>query len=365
MLRTLLGPKSFEANPLYIALVVLGLIFFSMALSFAQAQKRPAGQAIGLGVIFAIIGDGIVYALWGAMGWPQNYQFNNVAIYSYGFMLMVAFIMATLFLVKRGAKPEWGLSQDTVLDLMTFIIIGSILGARILYVALEWNTQYGPLASGVEYANNGEAWKAALMNVAKINEGGLSFHGGILGALVLCFFYIIARGLPYWRMADFVAPAVALGGIFGRIGCFLNGCCIGVATHDVPGVVFPVLNDGIARHPVQLYESFGHLLLFMYLVNSEKSAKFPGHTFIRFIVGYSWVRLVTEWFRFGESGEKLAKLPVLETITKAQGASLLVIIAGSILIFVLKRMYATPEDGDGGGPEPIPAPPGGKLVSNL
>jgi len=352
VLRILFGPWSFDANPLWIVLGIGALFFFSMALSFAQNQKRGTGQAIGLGLLFVLIGDAILYAAYNALGFPQNYHFSNVAIYSYGFMLMVAFIVATIFLINRGKRDDWRVSSDTVLDLMTFIIIGSIVGARLLYVALEWNTQYGPDAPNApSYASSADALKAALLNVAKINEGGLSFHGGILGALFAGYIYTAARRLHFWRMVDFVTPAIPLGGIFGRIGCFLNGCCFGVPVETIPGVKMATLGDDVARHPAQLYEAFGHLLLYIYLASTEKSAKFPGHLFLRFIVGYSWVRFVIEWFRFDAtapgagtpSAQKLTELPVLGWITVAQAASLLVIIVGSIIIKMLTRKFAPPK----------------------
>lgn len=361
MLRTLLGPWDFEANPLHIALVVGALIFFSMALSFAQSQKRSTGQTIGLGLLFVLVGDAILFALWNAMGWPQTHQFTGVAIYSYGFMLMVAFIVGTVHLLNRGKREDWNIPSETVLDLMTFIIIGGILGARILYVALEWNTQYGPQALGADYATDAEAWRAALLNVAKINEGGLSFHGGILGAMFAGFLYTAARRLNYWRMCDFVATCIPLGGFFGRIGCFLNACCNGVPTKDIPGVVLPVLGDGIARHPAQLYEAFGHLILFGYLAGTEKSVKFPGHLFLRFIIGYSWVRFFVDWFRFDESAAKLTELPVLGWITVAQAASLLVILIGSLLIWLIRRM-TEPEEDDTDKPTGAVIAPGKLIV---
>lgn len=351
MQRELLGPWNFEANPLWIALVIGALVFYSMAISFAQSRGKDGTATLGLGLIFILVGDGILFGLWNAMGWPQTHQFQNVAIYSYGFMLMIAFIMSTVHLVNRGKREDWQIPSDTVLDLMTFIIIGGIVGARVLYVALEWETQYAPGAAGVEFATNAEAWKNALLQVAKINEGGLSFHGGILGSMLFGFFYTAARKLNYWRMVDFVAPAVAIGGFFGRLGCFLNGCCYGIATENVPGIVVKTLNDGIARHPAQLYEAFGHLLVFGYLAMSEKSVKFPGHLFLRFVVAYSWVRFVVEWFRFGDGGSAqiLIKSETFGAITVAQSASLLVILIGSILIWVFARMAEPKEDDETGG----------------
>lgn len=362
MLRELLGPWSFETNPLWIALVIGALVFYSMAISYAQSRGKDGTQTLGLGLIFILVGDAILFALWNAMGWPQTHQFQNVAIYSYGFMLMIAFIASTILLVNRGKREDWAIPSDTVLDLMTFIIIGGIVGARVLYVALEWDTQYGPNASGVDYATAAEAWKAALLNVAKINEGGLSFHGGILGALLFGFFYTAARKLNFLKMVDFVAPAVPIGGFFGRLGCFLNGCCYGIATGTMPGIEMKVLGDGIARHPAQLYEAGGHLLIFAWLAATEKSAKFPGHLFLRFIVGYSWVRFVVEWFRFDETAEKLAELPGLGWITVAQAASLVVIILGSLLIWFMTRMAEPGEDeGEGGIKGDVIAP--GKLIA--
>ncbi len=343
-----------QMNPLYLTLVVVALLLLAMAQSYASAKKMKIGPALILSFGVLVVGLVITYFMFTALFSQynrQDYVFENVSIYSYGFMLMLAFVFGTIFLVVQGKKENPPVPMDTILDLMVFIIIGSILGARAVYVA----TQPG------DYVANPE-------NILKITEGGLSIHGGIIGAMLFGWFYTMIKGLNYWRMSDFMIVSLPLGQFFGRIGCFLNGCCFGKECRtDFPlGVTYPnaetwadrgfnqnlanLYDSGLAalpkagetlpfiRHPAPLYEAFGVLLIFWYLLNFRKNKIFTGHVFLMYVVLYSVLRFFVEDWRFGNttSGEGSAVV-LFNFITVAQLASVILAVAGITLIQDLKR----------------------------
>ena len=110
------------------------------------------------------------------------------------------------------------------MDLGPWIIVGAIIGARTLYVISYWRESF---------AN--EPWWEIFM----VQHGGLVFYGGLIGSSLATILYAQLKGLPLWRMADIFAPSVALGHVFGRVGCLMNGCCYGRAT-DLPWAIhFP------------------------------------------------------------------------------------------------------------------------------
>jgi phosphatidylglycerol---prolipoprotein diacylglyceryl transferase len=337
-----------QLNPLWLVMVVVSLLLLAMAQSYASAKKMKLVPALVLSLVVLAIGDAITYFLFTSLFAEYNradYVFEHVSIYSYGFMLMLAFVVGTAWMIINGKKEKPPIEVDTILDLMVFIIIGSIIGARIIYVLTQWD----------DYSGHKE-------NILRITEGGLSIHGGILGALVFGWFYTRIKGLSYWKIADFVIVAVPLGMFIGRIGCFLNGCCFGIpCLENFPlGVRFPdaatwetrgmstmlsQLYDAgqaaighIMRHPAQLYESIGALLIFWYLVNFRKNKLFTGHVFLMFMWLYSILRFVVEFYRFGNPEDGRGSSIVLwHFITMAQFASLIIGILAFILMQDLKR----------------------------
>lgn len=348
MYRILFDFGPLQLDPLYIVLIVASLLLLAMAQSYASAKKMRLGPAALLSILILVVGDIIVYFLFMAYfrdTYGPDYTFPHVSIYSYGFMLMLAFVVGTIWLIVQGRRERPPVEVDTILDLMVFIIIGSIVGARLIYVVTQW-----------------EDYHANAPQILRITEGGLSIHGGILGGLVFGWIYVMAKRLGYWRMVDFAIPGCALGIFIGRIGCFLNGCCYGIRCgSDFPlGVVYPgaetwtsrglspdlasLYDAGLAavgqyaRHPVQLYESFGALLIFWYLMNFRRNKAFNGHVFLMFVWLYSLLRFVVEFYRFGdpETGEG-SSVVLWHFITMAQLASLILGIVALVLMQDLKR----------------------------
>src|SRR5579862_9392833 len=123
-------------------------------------------------------------------------------------MMALAFF-AGLFTASRRAKLV-NIRGDTIADVTLWLMVGSIIGARFVYVTTYWKTEF---ASG------------SFSEVFMIQHGGLVYYGGLIGASVAGLIYLAWKKLPVWKIADILAPSVALGSVFGRIGCLLNGCC--------------------------------------------------------------------------------------------------------------------------------------------
>ncbi len=369
MFKILFYFGSLELNPMWLVMVVVSLLLLALAQSYASARKMAIKPALVLSLAILVVGDVIAYFLFITLFEEYNdpnYTFQHVSIYSYGFMLMIAFVVGTIWLIVQGKKEKPPVEVDTILDLMVWIIIGSIIGARLIYVLTQWQ----------DYAAQKE-------NILRITEGGLSIHGGILGGMVFGWVYCRVKGLNYWKMADFVMPGIPLGMFIGRIGCFLNGCCYGIRCgEDFPlGVVYPnaatwqergfdaslaALYDAgqaavgqYARHPVQLYEAFGALLIFWYLVNFRKNKQFTGHVFLMFVFLYSVLRFIDEFYRFGDPETGAGSSVILwHFITMAQLASLILGIVAFVLMQDLKRraMLAKILEEGREVPEEAPAP---------
>jgi phosphatidylglycerol:prolipoprotein diacylglycerol transferase len=312
-----------------------------------------------MAIVFAAVGDLIIYFIFDLVyhnvsyeGQPLSERFPigteyPIAIYSYGFFLMLAFIFGTIFLIIEGKREKIG--SDLILDMMTVVIIGSIIGARLIYFLLK-QEEFRPQEIAPGQVIPGAPWW-------DITRGGLSIHGGILGALILGIFFCKMKKVSFWKMVDFTIVAVPLGIFFGRIGCFLNGCCYGVKFEDQANcpwfaIRYPTVKvpadmpgdppypmDGLFRHPAPLYMAIAALLLFFYLVHFRRhKSRFHGHTFLMFALLYSLIRFIQEMYRFDASSVVIG-----EWLTIAQLASIIIGVVALFIILEINRRISIAE----------------------
>jgi phosphatidylglycerol:prolipoprotein diacylglycerol transferase len=242
---------------------------------------------------------------------PILLKLGPINLYSYGFMLMLAFVAGILWAL-REARSSQEFTASHVVDCCLWLLIGSIAGARILFVLLNWQ----------DYAGNpGSLWR--------LDKGGLSFHGGLLfGTLAVIIYTRIAR-VSLAGITDLLTPSIPLGYGLARIGCFLNGCCAGRPT-SVPWAVRSPNEYGLLgppSHPTQLYGTLSGLLMFGILVLLKRRGVRRGELFPLFLILYSVYRFLNEFFRREISGQPLAGLDV---VTQAQLASVLTILACTV-----------------------------------
>ena len=169
---------------------------------------------------------------------PVAVEIGPLKVRWYGLMYVLSFLAAWWLGRRRAARPGSGWRAEEVGDLLVYAAFGVILGGRIGYVLF-----YGL-----------DAFLADPLMALRIWEGGMSFHGGLLGVMAALWRYGRRTGRGFWAVADFCAPLVPPGLFFGRIGNFINGELWGRPT-DLPwGMVFPLAGPA-PRHPSQLYEA--------------------------------------------------------------------------------------------------------------
>jgi len=213
---------------------------------------------------------------------PVLFKLGPLTIHTYGALVASAFL-AGIFLAMRQAKRE-GLDPEQILDLGMYILAAAIIGSRIFEVAVEYRY-----------------YTAHPLEIVMIWKGGLVFYGGFIGALFTGIWYLNRHSLPLWKVGDILAPSIALGQSIGRLGCFSAGCCYGKPT-DLPwGVTFTDPDSlavlGVPVHPTQIYESAGAFCIFIGLYIFKDRKKFDGQVFWLYVLCYSVLRFVIEFWR--------------------------------------------------------------------
>lgn len=245
-------------------------------------------------------------------------QLGSLTIHWYGVLVAVGFL-AGLWTAGRRA-PLAGVAGEKVTDLGPWLIVGALLGARTLYVVSYWNEQFA----------GGTLW-----DIINIRQGGLVYYGGLIGAALACVLYSRWRRLPLWRVADILAPSIALGYVFGRIGCLMNGCCYGRACSLPWAIRFPEGNPlnspTFTVHPTQIYDSLLNLVLYGSLAWLFRRRKFDGQVFAFYLMGYAVTRSFVELFRGDYSAEHIHS-----GLTPAHLISIATFAAGVVLFFVLR-----------------------------
>lgn len=215
--------------------------------------------------------------------WPTIYQLGPLRLSSYGLLVAVGFLVA-VWLAAAVTKRQLGSSapipSPLVVDWGTWVIVGGVVGGRLLYVILNWSF----------YAQQ-------LTEIVSLWHGGLVWYGGFFGGLAAHVFFCRRHRIHVLGSLDQVMPFVALGHAIGRIGCFANGCCYGVSTTAWFGVQFPGHPHPLV--PVQLFESVSVLALYVVLraVQAFMRLRQPGLVFGCYLIGYGLIRSILEHWR--------------------------------------------------------------------
>lgn len=254
---------------------------------------------------------------------PIALKIGPLAIHWYGLTYLAAFGLFMFLAGRRVAQP-WnaaaGWSRRDVDDLLFFGVLGVVLGGRLGYVLFYKPAYY--LQHPLE--------------ILAVWQGGMAFHGGLLGVIVAMALFARLRGRSFFAVTDLIAPCVPTGLAAGRLGNFINGELWGRAADPaLPwALVFPQAQDGgIARHPSQLYQFFGEgLLLFVLLWFYARKPRATGEISGLFLIGYGLLRFAAEYFR---EPDRFLGLQALN-LSQGQWLSLPMIAAG-ILILVWAR----------------------------
>lgn len=212
---------------------------------------------------------------------PVAFSLGPLKIHWYGLMYLLGFLSAWLLAQYRAKRYHLDWNSETIGDLIFYAALGVIVGGRLGYMLFYNFPQFIK-----------EPWI-----LFKLWEGGMSFHGGLIGVILALVIYAKKISKPFWEVADFVTPLVPIGLGAGRIGNFINGELWGRET-DVPwGMVFP--NAGpMPRHPSQLYE-FGleGVVLFVVIWLYASKPRPLGRVSAVFLIGYAICRIFVECVR--------------------------------------------------------------------
>lgn len=234
---------------------------------------------------------------------PTLFSIGPIHLYSYGLMFALGVLAAIYYLSKQ--EPVAGLTQNHTIDLILILTFVGIIGGRVFYIAQHWDY----------YLEN------PLESIA-LWQGGLVIYGGLIFALLGLIVFCLVRRVNFFSLTDLYFPALSLAQAFGRIGCFLNGCCYGTPTKLPWAVQFPFLKDPV--HPTQIYFSIFDFILFMVLAWRYPRRAFVGEITLIYFVLYGQNRFMGEFYR-GDN------LPVLWGMTEAQIISLFFVLVASLL----------------------------------
>jgi phosphatidylglycerol:prolipoprotein diacylglycerol transferase len=372
VLFELVIPAGWTRLVLVLALVLLVL---SRALPVVLEHRR-AGKPGGLGRVLrqdawvSAVALVIVAGLWRSAVLDHEVR---LPLNTYGLLLASAFLVG-IWLAQREARRQ-GQDPARVADLSFYLLVAGWLGSDVYYKLVNWREFLDPSAStfwsdspvGVGIAN---AASFGLLDVRRVPAAllpqGLVFYGGFIAAILTGAWYMRRHRLPFLAYADTVLPSLAFGHFLGRLGCFGAGCCWGrVGSAHLPWLVrFPArsmayqamagrddaaayvdlhAHTTLPLHPVQLYEAFGELAIFLLLVLWFRPRKaFHGQVLAAWLALYAVLRTVVELFRGDvERGVALG-------LGAGQWTSIAILLVGAI-VWVRARRLA-------GGAAPAIAP---------
>ncbi len=218
--------------------------------------------------------------------YPVLIKIGPLTIHTYGFLIAISVLLAFIFIYRQSKK--YGLPSNKMLDLAFYSILVALLGAKIFLFI-------GNFSYYIKYPKE-------ILSMAR--SGGV-FQGGLIFGFLFAVWYLKKHRLPTWKVADIIAPAIALGHSIGRLGCFFAGCCFGRAcslpwgvtfkneyAHNLTGIPidYPI-------HPTQLYEAILNFINFLILFFILKKKKFHGQVFSLYLINYSIIRYFVEFYR--------------------------------------------------------------------
>ena len=249
--------------------------------------------------------------------YPILIEFGFFKIFTYGLLVATGFLVAILLASSRAEKE--GLDSQKVLDLCFYVMVSALLGARLLYVIVEYRY-----------------FLDSPLEIFKFWKGGLVFYGGLILGVLISLWYLKRNQMPMWKTADLLAPSIALGQLIGRWGCFFAGCCYGKKTDVAWGITFTDPRSlaplEISLHPTQVYLSLNAVFIFIFLMWLSKRKVFDGQILWSYGILYSIGRFAIEYFRGDDRG-----FPVEQVLSTSQFVGVFVFSFSAFMLLTLYR----------------------------
>ncbi|HYP07327.1 MAG TPA: prolipoprotein diacylglyceryl transferase [Bryobacteraceae bacterium] len=257
---------------------------------------------------------------------PKLIDAGSFYLPTYGVMVATAFLIA-IWVTGKLAKRA-GLASETITNLAIYCALVGMLGAKLAMFAFDWRLYLGE--------------PSQIFTVETLQAAGV-YQGGLLLAIGFAIVYMRRNGLPAWLTTDVFAPGLALGHAIGRLGCLAAGCCWGAVCHRPWAITFtkPDAHEltgvplGIPLHPTQLYESLAEFAIFGFLYHRFGRRRRDGEILGWYLVLYSSVRLVVEFFRNHEQS-------LVAGLSLTQWISLTTLVAGIWLLLRPSRLTTAP-----------------------
>jgi phosphatidylglycerol---prolipoprotein diacylglyceryl transferase len=274
---------------------------------------------------------------------PILFNLGSFRLPTYGTLLVLAILGAIYTIVRLGRRA--GLDTSLLLDFSTWLLVVALLGAKVLMILTDWSY----------YREN----PSEILSRSTFLAGGV-FYGGFLAAVFFAVWYIRVHHLPFWKVVDVYAPAIALGQSIGRLGCFAGGCDYGKSTTLSWGVIFTSsyaheisgVPLGIRLHPTQVYESLATLVIFGTLLWRFRGKHRDGEIFLLYMGLYAVARFLLEFLR----GDEDRGFVFNHLLSTSQFIAILTLAAVALLSISLRTrrgmelLGATPRGGESGGP---------------
>lgn len=268
---------------------------------------------------------------------PVIFEIGSFRLQYYGLMYIVAFAITYGLACYRLRREErFQIDVDQLQGLMTAMILGLIIGARLGYV-LFYNFSYylnHPLEIILPFEFSG--------GIRFTGITGMSFHGGLIGVIVATVIFVRKNRLEFFHMADLIVPCIPLGYTFGRLGNFINGELYGRVTAHPIGMFFPFAPGPGRRHPSQLYEAFFEgIVLFAVLWAIKGRVATRGAMLAFYLMGYGLVRFFIEYARQPDAHLGF----IFFSLSMGQLLCMAMILAGGLLLVYLRKQSGLQPEG--------------------
>ena len=223
---------------------------------------------------------------------PVLVQIGPLSIRYYGLMYVIAFTVGFFLIAREVRRKHLELSTEDLLDLLLWTVPMAIIGARLYYVAFDW-----------------QAFAGDPIRILMIWKGGLAIHGGVLAGAITVLVYARVKRVAFWALTDAMVPSLILGQAIGRIGNLINGDAHGLPTTLPWGIRYPAFTPagdpipagaqfpGAATHPSMIYEMILNLLIFAFLWGVRKRGHKDGFSTGMYLVLYSVARFIVSFTR--------------------------------------------------------------------
>jgi phosphatidylglycerol:prolipoprotein diacylglycerol transferase len=244
---------------------------------------------------------------------------GGLKVPGYGTMLVLAFIFSTWLAWWRARRER--LDPEVIIDIAFWLFLFGMIGARLFYCIEYWGQGINTVWDALQY------WK-----------GGVVYYGGIVGGTIAFFVYRYFKPFPLRPFLDVVAPSIAVGTLFGRLGCFLNGCCYGDMCNYPWAIAFPKYSppwgkqvalglipsaalQSLPVHPTQLYSALDSLIILLLLTAFYPLRRRDGEVMGLLMITYPVTRFLIEYLRNDEPA-------FFAGMTPAQNISVLLLLSG-------------------------------------